>query len=60
MGAGHYSDEAGALAILQLPVAQYPTIAPLRFLFQQTIRALMRRPCRIRDAGYRTEYERYR
>ncbi len=60
MGAGHYLMMAGALAILQLPVAQYPTMHRLRFLFRQTIQVLMRRPCRYGDAGYRTEYEWYR
>ncbi len=43
MGAGHFLMMAGALAILQLPVAQYPTLRRLQFLFRQTIRALMRR-----------------
>ncbi len=52
---------AGALAILQLPVAQYPTIAPPAVSVSanypgadaQTVQA-------DGDAGYRTEYERYR
>jgi hypothetical protein len=39
---------AGGLAILQLPVAQYPTIAPPAVAVSpQRIRVLMRKRCRI-------------
>lgn len=38
---------AGALAILQLPVAQYPTIAPPAVSVSANYPVLMRRPCRI-------------
>ena len=58
---------AGALAILQLPVAQYPTIAPPAVSVSanypgadaQTVQDRRQRQMCIRDS-YRTEYERYR
>ncbi len=51
---------AGALAILQLPVASIQPLRRLRFLFRQTIRVLCADRAGYGDAGYRTEYERYR
>jgi len=37
---------AGGLAILKLPVAQYPTIAPPAVTSPQPTRGLMRKRCR--------------
>lgn len=51
---------AGILAIMKLPVAQYPTIAPPAI----SISANYWRRCdycsEYSNAGYRTEHERYR
>ena len=38
---------AGGLAILKLPVAQYPTIAPPAVTISASTPALMRKRCRI-------------
>lgn len=52
---------AGALAIMQLPVAQYPTIAPPAVAISATYpRCGCADGTRHGYAGYRTEYERYR
>jgi multidrug efflux pump len=40
---------AGGLAILQLPIAQYPTIAPPAVAISATYPVRMPRPCRIRS-----------
>ncbi len=52
---------AGGLAILQLPIAQYPTIAPS---CGRDLRHLPRCRCPdrtgYRHPGYRAEYERHR
>ena len=51
---------AGGLAILKLPVAQYPTIAPPAVTISATYPGRMRNGAGYRYAGYRTEHERYR
>lgn len=51
---------AGALAIMQLPVAQYPTIAPPAVAISATYQCGCADSTRHGYAGYRTEYERYR
>ena len=56
-GTRHHFDDCG-LAILKLPVAQYPTIAPPAVAITATPRADVQTG--YRDAGYRTEYERHR
>ena len=38
---------AGVLAIMKLPIAQYPTIAPPAVKFPPTTRAQMPKRCRI-------------
>ncbi len=52
---------AGGLAILKLPVAQYPTIAPPAVTISATYPgADAKNGAGYRYAGYRTEHERYR
>ncbi len=52
---------AGGLAILKLPVAQYPTIAPPAVTISASYPgADAKNSAGHGDTGYRTEYERYR
>ena len=51
---------AGGLAILKLPVAQYPTIAPPAVTISASYPGADENSAGHGDTGYRTEYERYR
>lgn len=50
----------GALAILSLPVEQYPDLAPPNVRITANYPAPPRKPREYRHSGYRTEYDRPR